>query len=159
MLFKAEYMLSHVTLCTYSDQLVWNRLSTEHIQENKDSLDATQAIETKNEAYPETSLNNNNNNAPKCLFPSLADTTDMRPELGTSTPRNRMKLKYTNQTKKKRKTKGNVCFLFVECVASYGKLTTNCGPVEKLYCTIGNSYIQIPPPKQSRLRAEEISHS
>lgn len=56
-------------------------------------------VKTKSEADPETSLNkNNNNNAPKCLFPSLADTTDMRPEMGTSTPRNKMNLK--NKTKR-----------------------------------------------------------
>lgn len=66
-------------------------------------MDASQAIKTKSEADPETSLNNNNNNnnnAPKCLFPSLADTTDMRPEMGTSTPRNKMDLKYKNKKKK-----------------------------------------------------------
>lgn len=64
-------------------------------------MDASQPpIKTKSEADPETSLNNNNNNnnAQKCLFPSLADTTDMRPEMGTPKPRNKMNLKY--KTKK-----------------------------------------------------------
>lgn len=60
-------------------------------------MDASQAIKTKSGADPETSLNNinkNNNNAPKRLFPSLADTTDMRPKKGTSTPRIKMNLKF-----------------------------------------------------------------
>lgn len=35
----------------------------------------------KREADPETSLKDKNN-APKCLFPSLADTTDTRPRWG-----------------------------------------------------------------------------
>lgn len=93
MLFKAEYLLSHVTICTYSDQLWCEIVFPLNInQETKDSLDASQAVKTKSEADPETSLNNNNN-APKCLFPSLADTTDKRPEMGTLTPRNKMNLK------------------------------------------------------------------
>ena len=57
---------------------------------------------------------------------------------------------------KQKRTKGNVCFLFVERIASCGYLTTNYGLVEKLYCTTG-SYIQIPP-KTKQVRAEEIFH-
>ena len=64
-----------------------------------------------------------------------------------------MILKY----KTKRKTKGNVCFLFVECIASCGKLTRNYSPVEKLYCTTGKTATFKFTPKTKQVRAEEIS--
>lgn len=96
-------------------------------------MDASRAIKTKSEADPETSLNNSYNNAPKCLFPSLADPTNMEARDGYFNAK-KQNLKYKT---KQKKTKGNVCFLFVECIASCGKLTSNYGPVEKLYCTTG----------------------
>lgn len=107
-------------------------------------------IKTKNEAYPETSLNNDNNinNAPKCLSPSLAETPDRRPGPGSSTPRNRMDLKYKKTKKTKRKK-----VMFVSYLLN-GRLTTNCGPVEKIYCTIRQTATFKFPSRQSRLRAD-----
>lgn len=108
-------MLSHVTICTYSDQL-WCEIvfSTEHVQENKDSLDASQPpIKTKSEADPETNLNNNNNNAQKSLFPSLARYHRHEARNGYS----KAQKQNESEIQKQKKRKDNVCFPFLECVS------------------------------------------
>lgn len=146
-------MLFHVNPCTYSEQL-WCKIVYPFniFKKTRTHWMYLRPQKTKSEADPETSLKNNNN-APKCSFPSLADTTDRRPELGTSTPRIVINLIY-----KTKKTKGNVCLLLVECIVSCGELTTNYSLVEKLYCMTGKWLHSNSLQKQSRLRAEAIFH-
>lgn len=94
------------------------------------------------------------------MFPSLADTTDMRPELGASFDAQKWNDSEIYNTKKKqeKETEGNVCFQSAECITSYDKLTTNCSPVEKLFCMIGKRLHSNPlrPKKQSRLGAGDF---
>lgn len=52
--------------------------------------------------------------------------------------------------KEKKKTEGNVCFLSADGIASYVKLTTNCSPVEKLFCMIGKRLHSNPLPPKNR---------
>lgn len=147
----------HVTICTSSDQL-WCEIvfPPKHTQENKDSLDASQATKTKSEADPETSLNSYNNNAPKCLFPSLARNHrhEARNECFNAQKQNESVIW------NKRRLKGIMfVFLFAERV-SEDKTTVR---VEKLYCTTGkqlhsNSPQKTKTKKQKHLRAEEIFH-
>lgn len=112
-------------------------------------------IKTEHDAYPEASLNNGNNinNAPNSLSPKLAQTPDRRPGLGTSTPRNRMILKYIYIYKKQTKKKKRKVHVFFSYLLN-GRLRANCGPVEKIYCTIRQTATFKLPSRQSRLRAD-----